>query len=129
MVTFGKVCKGMGGAAFNVHKDIYKVSAVLRNDMLCLPGFPLRRSFALCVPLVRLSLLGRKFKLWMRSSPSGLERLTAMPKSQQSWVHSQHPPTNWTAGEAMLNYLPYMKIQAKMVRKKEKIPVLFYTLV
>jgi hypothetical protein len=31
MVTFGKVCKGMGGAAFNVHKDIYKVSAVLRN--------------------------------------------------------------------------------------------------
>ena len=26
MVTFGKVCKGMGGAAYNVHKDIYKVS-------------------------------------------------------------------------------------------------------
>jgi hypothetical protein len=41
MVTFGKVCKGMGGAAFNVHKDIYKVGAVLRNDVSCLPGFPL----------------------------------------------------------------------------------------
>jgi hypothetical protein len=34
MVTFGKVCKGMGGAAHNVHKDIYKVGIVLLKSDL-----------------------------------------------------------------------------------------------
>jgi hypothetical protein len=48
MVTFGKVCKGMGGAAFNVHKDIYKVRVQYYETIcLCVQGFPLRLSFAL----------------------------------------------------------------------------------
>jgi hypothetical protein len=37
--------------------------------------------------------------LWMRSSR--VDRASAwppMPKSQQSWIRSQHPPTQWNLG-------------------------------
>jgi hypothetical protein len=36
-----------------------------------------------------------------------------MPKSQQSWVRSQHPPTQWdlrAADEAVWNIIKYKKI-------------------
>jgi hypothetical protein len=33
--------------------------------------------------------------MWMRYIGEWLERLTAMPTAQQSWVQYQHPPTQW----------------------------------
>ncbi len=65
----------------------------------------------------------------MRSSRVVKERLAANANvAIQSWVESQHPPTQWNRAAGKAAMTKVHKIQTNMAVKKEKIPAACMTL-